>query len=332
MIRKTIGKLARPSNSLKSDEPRKKTPVGIIIAIILIALIIIPLTFAIGFLIAFGTAFMGNAESLPTTGNVALIPVNGVILTESSSSLFSEKTASSGEIAELIEKADSNPQIKAILLEINSPGGSPVASDEIGTALKKTHKPTVAWIRDIGTSGAYWIASACDTIVANRMSATGSIGVISSYLEFSGLMARYNVSYERLIAGEYKDMGVPYRKLTGKERALLQAQLDTLHTIFIEEVANNRGLNSTYVRKLATGEVFLGTEAMEYGLIDKLGGKADAIDIIKQQTGLTEVELVSYSQQPGFLDSLAGIISQNPLALSFTDIRLIDKANPIMLN
>src|SRR3989338_367748 len=138
-----------------------------------------------------------DVESL--NGNVALIPIHGVIAVgdEGSSSFFESATASS-ETIKFIEKADKNPSIKAIILEINSPGGSAVASEEIANAVKKVNKTTVAWVREAGASGAYWVASASDHIVASRMSVTGSIGVISSYLEFEGLVNRYNLTYRRL--------------------------------------------------------------------------------------------------------------------------------------
>src|SRR3989338_8536572 len=139
--------------------------------------------------------FVGfDVESL--SGNVALIPIDGVIIgTEDSGFLFDGVT-SSPEAVEFIEKAEKNPSIKAIILEINSPGGSAVASEEIANAVKKVNKTTVAWVREAGASGAYWVASASDHIVASRMSVTGSIGVIASYLEFPGLLERYNVTYQ----------------------------------------------------------------------------------------------------------------------------------------
>ncbi|MBI4983237.1 S49 family peptidase [Candidatus Woesearchaeota archaeon] len=150
-------------------------------------------------------------------GNVALIKIEGVITSDGSSYLGSA-TVSSPEIINFIQEADQDPKIKAILLEINSPGGSPVASDEIGTAVKRAKKPTIAVIREVGASGGYWIASAADHIIANRMSITGSIGVYSSYLEFSGLMEKYGIGYERLVAGEHKDTGFPILFLSsGKE-------------------------------------------------------------------------------------------------------------------
>ena len=140
--------------------------------------------------------FVGiDVESL--SGNVALIPIQGVIVGSEDSEFLFESVTSSQDAVEFIEKADKNPSIKAIILEINSPGGSAVASEEIANAVRKTNKTTVAWIREVGASGAYWVASASDKIVASPMSITGSIGVISSYLEFSKLFEKYGVPQRR---------------------------------------------------------------------------------------------------------------------------------------
>ena len=147
-------------------------------------------------------------------GNVAMIPIEGVIVGTDSSGLFFDDSVSSLDTIELIEKADRNPNIKAIILQINSPGGSAVASEEIANAVKKTNKTTVAWIREAGASGAYWIASSADYIVSSRVSITGSIGVIASYLEFGNFLEDHNVTYRRLVAGKYKDMGSPMREMT----------------------------------------------------------------------------------------------------------------------
>ncbi len=245
----------------------------------------------------------------PGGGNVALIPVKGVIMSDGSSSIFSADIASSTDIVNAIEKADNDPAIKAMILEINSPGGTAVASDEIGQALKSTNKTKVAWIRDMGTSGAYWIASNCDVIVANRMSITGSIGVLSSYLEFSGLMDDYNVTYERLVSGKYKDIGSPYRKLTDEEQGMLQTQLDKVHEYFIEEVAQNRHIPIENTRNFSTGMIFLGSDAMDMGLVDILGGKREAISYIEDALGI-KAEIVEYSKKTGLLNMLAGIMYQ----------------------
>ena len=166
---------------------------------------------------------------------------------------------------------------RALILEINSPGGAVVASKEIADAVKNSGMKTVAWIRDVGASGAYWVASACDRIVGDQCSSVGSIGVLGQHLEFSELMKKYGVSYEGFKAGELKDMGVPFRKTTAKEKKLIQEHLDRLHEFFIEQVAANRGMSVEDIKKIATGQVFMGEEAKGMGLIDKLGGRAEAV-------------------------------------------------------
>ncbi|MFH1275702.1 MAG: signal peptide peptidase SppA [Candidatus Woesearchaeota archaeon] len=262
-----------------------------VLALIFILFVLLPITFSL----------------LETpSGNVALIPLEGVI-TSNGGSYLGESTISSKDIVKFIEEADENNQIKVIVLEINSPGGTPVGSDEIATAIKKTEKPVISVIRETGASGAYWIASSSDYIIANKMSITGSIGVVSSYLEFSGLMEKYGVGYERLIAGEYKDIGVPYRKLTVKEEQKMQNLLDKLHDFFIEEVAINRNMEINEIKKLATGEVFLGIEALDLGLVDELGDLSTAEDYIKENYNLTEIGFVTYAKETGFLGSLLGL-------------------------
>jgi len=241
------------------------------------------------------------------TGNVAVIPVKGVILSDQIDSVFGISAASSSEIIEMIQKADENPRIEAIVLEINSPGGSAVASDEIGQALTSTDKLKVAWIREVGASGGYWIASSCDHIVANRMSITGSIGVISSYLEFSGLLEEYNVTYQRLIAGKYKDIGTPYRPLSDDEKDILQTQLDQVHEFFIEEVAGNRELTLEQTRELATGLIFIGQQAKDNGLVDSLGSEPEVLSYIESELGI-EAETVVYQKEKSLLEILSGVM------------------------
>ena len=242
------------------------------------------------------------------TGNVALIPIEGAISGNGQSS-FGTSSVSSKDIVGFIEEAEENPLVEVLLLEINSPGGSAVASDEIAIAVKKAQKPVVALIRESGASGAYWVASASDHIIANRMSITGSIGVISSYLEFSGLMEKYGVGYEQLTAGERKDLGTPYKKLSEQERKILQQKLDKIHAFFIAEVAANRNLEVSQVQKIATGEFFLGEEALQFGLVDQLGSKDDAETFIKEKYGLAEIDYIAYEHTAGFFDLLSGVMS-----------------------
>ena len=167
--------------------------------------------------------------------------------------------------------------VRALIFEINSPGGSVLPSKEIADCVKALKTPTVAWVRDLAASGAYWVASACDRIVADTCSGVGSIGVISMHLEFSELMKKFGVGYEGFKTGEYKDMGVPFRKTTAKERASIQDHIGRIHKMFVESVAENRGLDPKKIAKIADGRLFLGDEAKRDGLVDRLGGRAEAI-------------------------------------------------------
>jgi len=255
------------------------------------------------FISVFLSVFIGNGfENID--GNVAVIEITGIIIAEEDTGLLFDDVSSSDEITKLIRKADKNDRIKAIIFEINSPGGSAVASDEIALEIKKINKTSVAWIREIGTSGAYWIASSTDYVIANRMSITGSIGVISSYLGFSGFLEEHNITYERLVAGRLKDLGSPFKELTNEERELFEKSLDAIHEFFIEEVAENRGLSKNDVRKVATGAFILGIEAEKAGLVDELGSRDEVISYVEEQIG-EEAELTSYKKQKGLLRSLS---------------------------
>ncbi len=241
--------------------------------------------------------------------NVAVIEIRGT-LTEDGFDPFGSETASAQEIVSLIEEADESPLIKAIVLDINSPGGSAVASDEIAQAVKQTTKPTVAFIHEIGTSGAYWVASAADTIIANRMSLTGSIGVLGSYLEFSRLLDEYGVTYQRFVSGKYKDIGTPYKQPTKEEQELFQSKLDALHDVFIDEIAENRQLTRTQVRAIATGEFFLGEEALNLGLVDVLGNKQALDEHLKNVLNATDIEYVYYQREQTLFDVLGGLVGK----------------------
>ena len=283
----------------KAQEPKFRWGYAIFVLLLLSVLGFI----AVGII----SVFVGvDVESL--SGNVALIQIEGVIVATDPNGLFETVTTSTDTI-ELIEKADKNSNIKAIILEINSPGGSAVASQEIAEAVKKTNKTTVAWIREVGASGAYWIASSSDHIVANRVSITGSIGVIASYLEFPGLLERYNVSYQRLVSGKYKDMGSPLRELTDEETVIFQQTLDTIRDYFAGEVAKNRNMSKKDVDKIANGLFYLGAQAKDLGLVDELGGKDEAIRYIENREKI-KAEVVEYKTEKSLLDLLSEVLSK----------------------
>jgi protease IV len=239
------------------------------------------------------------------TQNVALIQINGVIMTQTQASLFGGSSdTSSTEIVRRLKEIQNDPNIKGVIFEINSPGGSGVASDEISQAIKALDKPTVSYIREVGASGAYWVASSTDVIYANRMSTVGSIGVIASYLDFSDFLTRYNVTYQRFVAGDNKDFGSPFTDVTPDQRAHYQAILDELHMIFIEEVAQGRGLSVDEIKPYADGSIFTARQAIEAKLIDGYGGRDEAIYYMEQQLG-SKVNIITYTRRASLFEALA---------------------------
>ena len=266
-------------------------------------------------LVSIGFFFFGCVSLLISTskiplGNVASIPIKGIILMDGTTTQLGDRVASSSEIVDFIKQAEDNDLIQAIILDINSPGGTAVASMEIAEAVKNADKPVIAVVREIGTSGAYWVASAADLIIARDLSITGSIGVIGSYIEFAGLLTRFNMTYRRLVAGDRKDMGSPYRELLPEEESFIQQKLDFMHDVFISHVAQNRNMSIADIKYLADGSIYLGAEAIDLGLIDRIGGYDDAVVYIEESLNIT-ADISEYKHVPSFIEALAGLMSEN---------------------
>ena len=238
-------------------------------------------------------------------GTIALIKLDAPVVVSGDNLLG--RTLKSEDVVKLVKEVGRARGIVGLLIEINSPGGSAVATAEIAEAISRINKSKVALIREIGASGAYWIASAADVVVAHPMSITGSIGVRGSYLEFAGLLREWNISYQQLVAGRLKEAGVPWKELTDEERALLQSALDKVYEEFVAAIAANRNLSLEQVRQLADGRFFLGSEAKELGLVDELGGRERAMEILKQLTNQTELELIEYAVRRPLLERLREI-------------------------
>ena len=259
-------------------------------------------SFSVLISIVFLVLILGGVGGGTPKGNIAVIPIHGVI---SGEDVPFAATVGSDQVVKWLAQANNSEDIKAILLDINSPGGSPVASAEIADMIQRIDKPVIAVIRESGASGAYWIASAADKIYANKMSMTGSIGVTAAGLAFPGLIANYNITYRRLVAGKYKVAGSPYKEMTEEELALYDNLLMQLYDEFVAVVAKNRGMTVEAVEELATGFVYLGTEAKELGLVDELGTKQDAIDYLAKEIG-EQADLAEFAPQPSLMDAFAG--------------------------
>ncbi len=243
-----------------------------------------------------------DQQVIPYGSEVAVIPVMGTITLDGDSGLLSS-SSSATDIADKIRTANENAATKAIVLEINSPGGTVMGAKKVVDALKKVDKPVVAVITEYGTSGAYWIASQSDVIVADELSIVGSIGVIGSYLEFSGLLNDFNVSYERLVTGDYKDISSPYKELTDEERELIEERLQKIHDYFVADVASGRDMSIADTEKLATGIFYLGMDGVDNGLIDEIGDKDYAILRAKQLANITNGQVAEYKEEEGWLQT-----------------------------
>ena len=273
------------------------------------------LTFAIViiglYLLSLGIVTLYNYEKGNFENDIAIIPIKGPITMEGQSLGFgSGDSVSSNTIVSFIKEANNNPSVKGIILEINSPGGTVLASKEIADEVKNSKKPVVAVIREFGASGAYWIASATDYIIADQMSITGSIGVIGSYLEFSGLFEEYGITYQELKAGEYKDAGSPFKPLTPNERAFLQKNINVIHEEFIQTVATNRNMSLENTRDIADGRFYLGTEAKELGLIDAYGNMDEGIKKVEELANISNATTIRYEQEHSIFDVLTGVSAQ----------------------
>ena len=223
-------------------------------------------------------------------------------MTEQSTSIYG-KSVSSRSIASTLYQLKDDDSVKAILLDINSPGGSPVASEEISKAIEDTKKvkPVYALINDMGASGAFWVAVSANKIYASSMSTLGSIGVTSSGLSFENFIKAHNITYRKLTSGKIKDIGTPFRKQTPEEKKIIQNMLDNIHQKFIEHVAKSRNLTIENVTKYANGEIFLGDFAKKIGFIDEIGYYPDVIQKLKNITNESDIMVVTYGQEPSLL-------------------------------
>lgn len=187
-----------------------------------------------------------------------------------------------------LNDAENDPSVGAIVLDINSAGGSSVASEEMMEMVKNTSKPTVAWISESGTSGAYLLASGCDRIVTTNASMIGNIGAIITLTDLSDYYNKTGINTYSIKSEKYKDMGADYRNLTDDERKILQNLVDSDGENFKNEIAANRNLSKQYVDKISDGQIYNGKEARDKKLVDIIGSKNDAINIASKLGNLSD--------------------------------------------
>lgn len=200
-------------------------------------------------------------------------------------------------VSELV-RLGKDDSIKAIILEINSPGGAIGPTQEIHREVQRLRnkKTVVAAMGGVAASGAYYIAAASERIVANPGTITGSIGVLMEFVRAEELLKKMGVGLEVLKSGEYKDIGSLDRTLTEKDRELLQGVIEDLQAQFVDAVAKGRGLPVEKIQEVADGRILCGARAREIGLVDFLGNFHDAVDVTKDLVGIKGDVSLIYSE------------------------------------
>ena len=236
---------------------------------------------------------------------VAVIRLDGTISSTPGDALMVQGITP-GRVAALLKQA-ANPAIKAVVVSVNSPGGSVVASDEIYHALVKFDKPVVIWMGEMAASGGYYISCGGDYVFAHPDTLTGSIGVISQFLNAEELMQKVGVDAVVITSGPRKDIGSPFREMTEEEQALWKGIIDEIYGGFVELVAQARDLPVEQVRELADGSVYTGRQALKLGLVDGVGTLDDAIAKAAELGGLEgQPQVIELRPPLTFFDMLYG--------------------------
>jgi protease IV len=250
---------------------------GILLGLVLVLFVAV-------FFYAYLTGGDAKALSLFSGDGVGVLEIDGTI------------DDSRGVLSEL-KRFKEAPWVKAIVVRIDSPGGAVAPTQEIFDELQKTKKskPLIASMGGMATSGGYYIATACEKILANPGTLTGSIGVIMQLNNVEELMKKIGVKGYNIKSGANKDIGSPFQPLSPEGREILQALVDNVNSQFVSAVAKGRGMNEAQVRKLADGRVYSGAQAKELGLVDQFGTLDDAIELAAKRVGLEENPTIYYS-------------------------------------
>lgn len=271
-------------------------------------LVVLGILLLVAVLAGVGLALGGELPAGRAGGDVVGIVYveGGIVGGRSQEGLFGVAVGSDDIIAQLREALD-DPAVKAVVLRLNTPGGSAAASQEIGAEiqrLREAGKVVVASMGDVAASGGYWIAATTDRIVASPATITGSIGVITQVASYAGLYQKLGIEVQTIKSGEFKDMGDPSRTLTDEERALLQAMVNDIFDQFVDVVAEGRGLTRDRVLAVADGRVFTGRQALNIGLVDELGTLQDAIERAAEMAGIADSYTVRELGQRPFWEQL----------------------------
>jgi protease-4 len=274
--------------------------------------------FAIATILSF--AFFGGKlawefiDINPDNYNVGLVEVKGPIQRDSPPKLSNKDRATADEVVDNIEQADNDSSVDALVVRLNTPGGEIVPSEDIKLAIEDFDGPVIGHAIDVCASGGYLIASACDEIICRNGSMIGSIGVIGSRTNYNELAEELGINYEQFTAGDYKDAGSPLKEMDDDERDYIQNLIDTHYENFVQTVADGRNMSVEAVKN-TEAKVFLGSDALEKGLVDGIGTEDHVLLLLKETLSTPDVEMQEFSDNSSALARLS--IGAQSLAYSF---------------
>lgn len=248
-----------------------------------------------------------RAGSSDSQDIVAVVDLSGPIVLEDTSDdfAFSSVLVSAEKVISILSQLEENDQVKAIVLKINSPGGSAVASDVIYQKLMSIReaKPVTAYFAEVAGSGGYYVGAGANKIVSHPDALTGSIGVIMNLYEVSELYQTLGITNNTIKSGQFKDIGSESRELSDQEREQLQTLVDGTYGSFVNAIVAGRNMDEATVRELGDGRLYSGTQALENGLVDATGTFDDALDMAIADADLSDPAVIEYLDQ-SFFESL----------------------------
>jgi len=240
----------------------------------------------------------------PSREKVLMIDIDGTISSALETGFLAREKSVVARVFERLERAAADPWVKAVILRLDTPGGEVTASDivyhEVLRFKERTGRPVIGLMMSVAASGGYYIASACDAIIAHPSSLTGSIGVISIFPSVEALMAKIGVKVDVIKSGPSKDSGSPFRDMTEEEKKIFQGIIDEYYEGFLAVVAKGRQgkVADADLRRIADGRIYTAPQALKLGLIDALGYFDDAFAKARDMASLKSAKLVSYTYFP----------------------------------
>ena len=258
---------------------------------------------------------------------IVIIEVEGTLVNARTGGLLQAQENGVSLFVQQLEKAEQDPAVKAVVLRVNSPGGTVSASDLLyQTVLRfkeKTHKPVIASAQEVAASGAYYLSCAADKIVVQPTSVVGSIGVIFETFDISGTMAKIGARSDVIKSGPLKDMGSLFKPLTGDERAVMQGMVDEYFARFKDIVKTGRKLDDARVAAVSDGRVFSGARAVELGLADQTGLLEDALELARKMGNAPAAKVVLYKRPYGYGGSIYADTSVRPPQTNVVELNLL---------